>query len=434
MNPTETSEPPSRVRVLFADQLNLARGKYIPRAFAEKGAARFCAGAYALTYERQNVPAPGGGLDSGLPDIEARFDPSAYRPGWEPNTEIALADLEFQGEPFELCGRTALKRAIAAWRADGLDPMVGLEGEAFIFQRDADGAWVPYDTPGAFVYGTGPFTDPHGLTDEIWAMAEKCGFPIESLNAEFDTPQFELTLQYADALKACDDFFLFRTMARELLFRRGFLLSFMPKPLADRGGSGLHINLSFKNKKGENALAAGLGEASVGKLAGGVIAGLVRHHEALTGLLAPTTNSYERLVPASLCGYWANWGFDHRGVAVRVSAERGPAARLEHRLGDCAASPYVAVASVLNAARLGVKNRYDLPPAETGDGIETVNTDRCAPGDFGAALDALEADRALIDALGPTLVANYLVVKRAEIAELEGRSRAEVFDYYAPFL
>src|SRR5690606_31814753 len=140
-------------------------------------------------------------------------------------------------EDFPLCGRSALKRAIAAWRAKGLDPMVGIEMEAYVFQRGSDGGWVPYDTPGAFVYGTGPFSDPAGLIDEIWAMAAECDLPIESINAEYDAPQFELTLHYADALKAADDAFLFRQMAREVLYRRGYLLSFLPKPFADKSGS-----------------------------------------------------------------------------------------------------------------------------------------------------------------------------------------------------
>lgn len=425
---------PERVRVLFADQLNLARGKYLPMSKAREGSARFCVGAYAVTYARQMIPAPGAGVDCGLPDMEAVFDPQDLRPGWEANTQIALADLKMNESPAPLCGRGALKRAIAAWRAKGCEPMVGLEGEAYIFQRNADGAWVPYNTPGAFVYGTGPFTDPDGLVDLIWQAAYACNIPIESLNAEYDTPQFELTLCYADALKACDDFFLFRTMAREILFRRGYLLSFMPKPLADRSGSGLHINLSFNDKAGRNLFTGGTAQTGLPDLESNCIAGLLRHHEALGAVMAPTVNSYARLRPASLCGYWANWGYDHRGVAVRVSGERGAGARIEHRTADCAASPYVAVAAALQAALLGVENGQNLPPAETGDGIDTVNTARSVASNLGASLDALEHDTALSAAIGQGLVDNFIAIKRAEIEELSGASPAEIFDYYAPFL
>ena len=134
----------------------------------------------------------------------------------------------------------------------------------------------------------------------------------------------------------------------------------------------------------------------------------------MSALLAPTVNSYRRLRPASLAGYWANWGYDHRGVAVRIPGERGPATRIEHRLGDGAANPYVAAATVLQAARLGVENEYALPPAETGDGLETVDTEICVPENLGAALDALEQDDALVSAVGELLVSNFVGIKRKE--------------------
>ena len=89
--------PFERARLLFADQLNLARGKYVPMTEAAKGHARFCVGTYAVTYDRALVAAPGGGLLDGLPDMELTFDPDAMRPGWEPGTRIGLGQLQFKG-------------------------------------------------------------------------------------------------------------------------------------------------------------------------------------------------------------------------------------------------------------------------------------------------------------------------------------------------
>lgn len=432
--PSSCSAPFERARLLFADQLNLARGKYVPMTEAGKGHARFCVGTYAVTYAKTLVAAPGGGLLDGLPDMEMTFDPDALRPSWEPGTRIALGQLQFKGEPFALCGRGALMRAIAAWRARGLEPMVGIEMEAYVYQRDAAGNWVPYDTPGAFVYGTGPFTDPAGLVDAIWESAQACGIPIESINAEFDAPQFELTLRFADALKAADDAFLFRQMAREVLWRRGYLLSFLPKPIAGLSGSGLHFNISFRDAAGHNVFADDATAPVKSDTMRGAIAGMLHHHEALAGILAPLTNSYARLQPASLSGYWANWGIDHRSVTVRVSAETGPAARIEHRMADGAASPYVAIAALLHAALLGIDRGYPLPEPETQDGLETISTDRHTPHDLGSALDALEADTALVAALGPDLVANYLSIKREELNELSDRDEAGQIAYYLPYI
>ena len=427
-------DAPKRVRILFADQLNLARGKYVPSSEAAKGHARMCVGTFAVTYDKSLVDAPGGGMLDGLPDMEMVFDPADLRPSWESGTEIALSDLRFKGESFGLCGRSALKRAIEGWRVTGLEPMVGIEMEAYIFQRGPDGDWVPYDTPGAFVYGTGPFSDPAGLVEDIWGYAVACNLPIESINAEFDAPQFELTMRFADALKAADDAFLFRQMAREILFKRGYLLSFLPKPFADKSGSGLHFNISFRDKSGRNVFADDVSSGKLSDTMKGCIAGLLHHHEGLSAIMAPLTNSYARLQPGSLSGYWANWGIDHRSVTVRVSAETGPAARIEHRMADCAASPYFALAAALQAALLGVQNSYELPDAETNDGLEMTNTERHTPHSLGEALDALEADTLLSKATGAELIANFIAVKRQELTNLDGKSAREQVAYYLHYI
>ena len=423
-----------RIRVLFCDHLNLARGKYVPRAIAESGTLRQCVGVYAVDYERALIPAPGSGVPEGLPDMEAVFDLDRVRPGWEPGTGVVVADLEKEGQPLGLCARSALARAIAAWQETGLAPFLGIELEAFVFERDSAGNWVPYDTPGAYVYGTGTAVDPAGLVDDIWSQAEACGFPLEAINSEFDWPQFEFTLRYRDALGAIDDIFLFRLMAREVAAKRGYLLSFMPKPLSDRGGSGVHLNLSFADRDGNNACADPAQADGLSELARRCIAGLMHHHRSMAGLIAPTVNSYRRLRPASLAGYWANWGYDHRGVAVRVPGERGPATRIEHRVADGAANPYVAAAAMLQAARLGVENGYPLPPAETGDGLESVDTDVTVPENLGAALDALEQDAALVSAIGALLVANHVGIKRKEWDDYLGSTTDWEMSRYLNFL
>jgi len=197
---------------------------------------------------------------------------------WQNATEIALGDLYIDDEPFGLCARSRLKHTISQWQSLGLTPKIGLETEAYIFQRDQDGIWRPYDTPGAFVYGTGPENDPRGLVDEIWETASACGIPLESANGEFDNGQIELTLRFDDALKACDDTFLMRVMARELALKKGLLLSFMPKPIPDRGGSGLHVNFSFTDQDGSNVIAP---DGELSDLAKHCMAGLIHHHQGL---------------------------------------------------------------------------------------------------------------------------------------------------------
>ncbi len=424
----------NRARVLFADHLNLARGKYLPFEAARHGVSRHCIGLWALGYDRDMTPAPGTMMLEGLPDFEARFDLNHMRRGWEDDTGVVVADLYREDEPLPLCTRGALRRAIADWNELGLSPKLGIEFEGYVFRRDDNGQWVPYDTPGAYVYGTGAAIDPAGLVDDVWAQAEACGFPLEFICSEYDWPQFEFTLRYDDALKAVDDAFLFKIMAREILLKRGYLLTYMPKPLVGKGGNGLHFNLSLNDEGGGNVINDPKGQDGLSDLARECVAGLVAHHEGMTALLAPTVNSYRRLRPASLAGYWANWGHDHRGVAVRVPAERGKGARIEHRVADGAANPYIAAATVLQAARLGTVEKPELPPAETGDGLENVDTDRHIPENLGAALVAMEADKSLAAAIGQEVIDHFAVVKQAEFQRFLDHTTDWEMNEYLPFL
>lgn len=420
----------NRTRVMFCDMLNLARGKYVPVEQAKSGSIGFARGAFAVSYDRDLLAVPGCGVYEGLPDMELRLD-ETRRKSWQRGTEIALGQLEVDHAPFGLCARSQLGRTISEWEAMGLKPMVGLETEAYLFQRDEDGVWRPYDTPGAFVYGTGPANDPRGVMDDIWEMAHACDIPIESMNGEYDNGQFELTLRFDDAMKACDDTFLMKTMAREVALKKGLLLTFLPKPIPDRGGSGLHVNFSFSDEKGQNPIAP---KGELTELAKQCMAGLIKHHEALAGLLAITVNSYDRLGPASMAGYWANWAEDHRLVTTRCSSTSPKSARLEHRMADCATNPYQAVTAVLQAAKLGVEGKMELQPAEDLDGLENVRETRHVPSALDKSLEALDQDKSLRMAVGELYCDALLYLKRDEFQRLEGKSVDEIRNYYLPFI
>jgi len=420
----------TRTRVMFNDMLNLSRGKYVPIDVAADGAIGFARGAFAVSYDRDLLPVPGCGVYDGLPDMELVLD-KERRKAWQSATEIALGDLYVDDAPFGLCPRGALKRAVSDWADLGYTPMIGLETEAYIFQRDEDGIWRPYDTPGAFVYGTGPENDPKGVMDDIWEAAHEADIPIESMNGEYDNGQFELTLRFDHAVKACDDAFLLKTMAREIGLKKGLLLTFLPKPVPDRGGSGLHVNFSLSDKDGNNAIAP-TGELS--DLAKHSMAGLIHHHEGLAGLLATTVNSYDRLSAGSLAGYWANWADDHRLVTTRCSTKSPKSARLEHRMADCATNPYQATAAVLQAARLGFENKLPLQPAEDLDGIENVREKRHIPSGLDKSMNALDKDVPLRQAVGEAYCDAFLYLKRDEFKRLLGKSVDEVRDYYLPFI
>jgi glutamine synthetase len=403
-----------RIRVLWPDHLGLPRGKYLPMRLASNG-SHHCVTTFALGYDRSMIPAPGSFLLEGLKDVRSTHDPDQVHPGWEDDrTGVAVGHLEMDGEPYKWSARYALQQAIAAWGELGYRPQVGLELEAYVIEPDADGGWRPWRTPRSFVYATGRLADPHGVIDDIMRSAAASGFRIESINAEFDEGQFELTLEYDDALRAADDAFLFRVLARETALKHGYDLTFLGKPFAGISGSGVHVNFSMVDVDGNNAFADPAAADGLSALAKGALAGLCAHHQAMTALCAPTVNAYRRLQPASLNGYWANWGHEHRCAGNRVPSARGSSTRIENRLADGAANVHLAVAAVLQGALLGVTEGLPCPDPLTEDGFDHVNTDVGSAPSLAVALQHLAADRAFVAAVGADIVDNFIANKQAE--------------------
>ncbi len=427
-----------RLRALFIDHLSIARGKYLPASKIGDGSTRLARATFGVHYDRDLLlDAPHAMVREGMPDMELRWRGEDIRDSWEPNTKIVLGDLyDNDGAPLPLCPRGALKRAIADWQVHGLTPKLGIELEAYAMQGDEKGRLRPYDSPGGVVYGTGPFADPIRINDIIWRKAEEMGFKLEMITAEFDSPQFEYTLMFDDALKAVDDIVLFRLMAREVALDHGIILTFLPKPIPELGGSGMHINFSFADADGNNALSSGEkgGPDHLNDLSRGCLAGLVHHHKGLAALTAPTAGSYLRLQPAALSGYWKNWGGDHRAVTTRVSSEGGAKARLEHRMADASSSPYTAAAAVLQAARLGYEGKLTLPPMETGDGFEKTDAKEGVATNLRKAVQDMVADKALTDAVGAELAEHQAFMKEHEFRKTRDLEPNALLDFYVWFV
>lgn len=404
-----------RLRVLFPDTFGFARGKYVPIAEAT-GDLNFSLTAFGIGYNRDLIPAPGAAVLEGMGDIRAIYNPAASRPSWQKRTEIVIADLFAEGQPLDIAPRSALRRAAKSLSDASYTPQIGIELEGYVLEQTNDNKWVPWNTPSAHCYGTGLLADPSGLIDDIMEAAAYTGIPIETASAEYDSAQFEFTIRYDDPLTAIDNAFLLRLLCREKAIEHGLMMTFLGRPFNDRGGNGMHINLSLNDSEGLNLFYDPDDKKELSQLARHTVAGLLVHHEALTALCAPTVNSYKRLFSGQLSGYWANWGYDHRSVAVRVPSDRGKGTRIESRLADGSANPYLATAAILQACQLGIVGKLDPPPPEEGDGLEKGNTERCCPENLSMALDALEADMNLVAAVGPAIVSHFVAMKRVEWA------------------
>ena len=428
-----------RLRLLYPDVLGLERGKYLFGEVAEAGHSAFCVGVYPLTHDREILMVPNTQFDVGLHDIEVMLDRESLRPGWETDTVVGIGDASAHGAPVPIDPRHVLRQSVEAWREMGLTPQISFELEFYLMEEDVSGTWRPVVLPGHRVYGTGMAVDPSGCVDAMVGALLASDFTLESWSSEYDESAFEINVRYNDAIPAADEAFLFRLLTREIAARHGKLATFLGRPLNERGGSGMHVNLSFRRDDGSNAFHDPHDPDGLSDLARQSIAGILAHHEGMAAIMAPHVNAYKRLQPDMLNGYWANWGHDDRSVSVRVPPARGEGTRLEQRTADAAANPYLVGAAVLHAARFGVLDEMALKPPQPVNG--DPDTDVRIPPDLESALGALNADERLCAALGPEIVEAFTILKRGEweryVSATEDPSTTNVTDwelrYYLPY-
>ena len=410
-----------RVRVMWSDINGLSHGRYVPeRRLHEHG--HHAVTTLTMGINREILPVQGYAADVGFPDLSTVPLAETRRPGWEPDTDVMIADLEFGGGQLALGPRNALKRAVDAWRALGYEPMLGFELEFYVMKPDdaAPGGYAPLQLPSHRVYGVGLGGVDTDLTFDLFDTAEHSELDIEGIMAEFSPGQMELNLKYGPALDSADRAFIAKELTREVAARHGHWITYMGRPIADGVGSGLHINLSLiPVGGGRNVFDDPSGEHGLSGLARQCLGGLLAHHEGLAAMSAPLVNSYKRLIPGIIAGYWANWGLDNRMSTFRVPGERGEATRIENRMPCGSANPYLAAAVMLNAALLGVVDGIDCGEPQTGDGDSEPNTDRHTPHNLADALDAFEADSVLCEAMGADLVRCFVTIRRDELARWE---------------
>jgi glutamine synthetase len=233
---------------------------------------------------------------------------------------------------------------------------------------------------------------------------------------EFHPGQYELNMRYGPALDAADRAFLAKELTREVAAQNGFHVTYMGRPAADLVGSGLHINFSLcKTGDTGNCFDGPKDVHGISAVARRCLGGLLAHHHAISAFSAPLINSYKRLLPGLIAGYWANWGLDNRTSTYRVPGERGAATRIENRMPCGSADPYLSAAAMLQAALLGFDADLDCGEPQSGDGDAEPNTDRHTPASLAEALDALAGDAEMTQAMGADLVRVYLALRRNEV-------------------
>lgn len=409
------------VRVIYPDLIGTDRARdvlvdHLPAA-CEHGLA-FCKAVYHTTPQGDVVPVAGG-LDAGLPDVCVRPDLSTLAAlPWEPGVATCLGEVidPATSGPAAESPRDLLRAVLARCAEHGLRPVVGPELEYFLLEP-APGTPTGWrrasQTPGA-VYTAGLRADPGNHLLRTLRRLRDLGLGVVTGNHEFDGGQYEINLTHSEALDAADRAFRFKAAVKELARAEGNLATFMAKPFGDAGGSGFHLHLSCDDADGGNAFDDPAGAHGLSATARHAIAGVIAHAPALAALANPTINSYKRFGPDTLAPWLIDWGLDNRSAMIRIPPERGSGARLELRLGDASANPYLLIAGTIAAALLGIQAGEEPPAPLEGYGYDTARS-ALLPTGLSAALDALEADTALTDVLGKHFTASYLSYKRNEV-------------------
>lgn len=419
------------IRLLWTDLNGVARGISLPaselEAASEEGVG-FANGVAELTLEPGLLDDPKYGPQGG--DMMAVADRESLTPlSWRDGTAVVFSDLTtVDGRPFDLCARSALRSVVETCRDRGLEPYAGVESEFSVLAPDGDGGWEPFNRRCSYDMDA---LDQGADLLAAWSSAmETAGHEVLGIHQESQPGQFEVNVAYDDALATADGIAFFRHMAKAVTRNHGLKATFMPRPHAGEDANGMHFHLSLWDGD-ENLFVGGDDaedvqfpagkhphDAGISDTARHFMGGLLDHMKALTAVCAPTVNSYKRLVP----GIWApvniTWGPDNRSTVLRLPPELGSATRVEHRVPDSAANPYLALAASLAAGLDGIDNETD-PGSGTLANAYREDHERL-PRTLPEALTHLENDDVLREALGEALVTEFVKLKRDEFDRYQG--------------
>lgn len=328
-----------------------------------------------------------------------------------------------EGNAFDGCPRGILKRVIAQAAELGYSMSAGPEAEFFLFQRAADGSATTHTHDGAGYFDLAPTDLGEQCRREIVIALENLGFEIEAAHHEVAAGQHEIDFKYGDALSTADKLSVFRFVVRKVARDMGLHATFMPKPIFGENGSGMHVHMSLFQDDVNAFYEEGAEDGGVSDLMRWYVGGLLHHGRALAAVTNPTVNSYKRLVPGYEAPTHLAWSMRNRSPLIRVPARRGIGTRCELRMPDPSCNPYLAFAVMLAAGLDGVKNKID-PPAPVSGNVYTMSARersrlkiKSLPANLGEAVDILEKNSVIKDALGEHAFKQFVHAKRSEWAE-----------------
>jgi glutamine synthetase len=430
------------VRLSFPDQHGILRGKTVMAGEAAAVMRNGCAITTTLiakdTSHKTVFPVFTAGGGFGMPEMEGGgdflmiADPTTFKVlPWAPRTGWVLCDMYFaNGRPVPFSTRHLYRRALHKLADAGFDYVAGLEVEFHVFKLDnprltpADATW-PGEAPDVSLLSQGYQYLTETRFDQIEPILETLrrdvialGLPLRSVEIELGPSQCEFTFHPQVGLLPADTMMLFRSAAKQICRRQGYHASFMARPkLANVLSSGWHLHQSLRDLSTNVNAFTSSDKEPLSRAGRNFLAGLLSHARAAAAFTTPTINGYKRYRSYSLAPDRAIWGRDNRGVMIRVLGGPGdPAARLENRVGEPAANPYLYMASQIFTGLDGMERMLDPgPSADTPYEAQALQL----PKSLEEALRALRNDACLADGFGRNFIDYYLRIKDAEIARYQ---------------
>jgi len=330
--------------------------------------------------------------------------------------------------PFEGDPRSILKKSLQKISDKGYNYNIGPEPEFFIIDKDEEGNYIPHDD--ASYFDVEPIDKGPNFRRKLVFDLEELGFEVEASHHEVAPGQNEIAFKFDDALKTADAVITFKQAIKAIVDNMGYMVTFMPKPFFGVNGSGMHCHQSlFKN--GENLFSDDNSDTGLSQEALYFMGGLLKHSAGLSAVVAPTVNSYKRLVPGYEAPVYVAYGLKNRSALIRIPAARGKGTRIEYRCPDPSCNPYLAFAAMLEAGLDGINNKID-PGEPTELNIYKLTDEELEekgittlPASLWEAYHAFEEDEVLKKGLGSHISEKFLESKYAEWDEY----RIQVFGY-----
>ena len=417
--------PSGKVKLAFTDIDGVLRGKYISKEkflSVYDSSTSFCDVIFGwdaadAAYDNSSFT----GWHTGYPDCPARIDTSTFRKvPWESDVPFFLGDfIDADNRPSSVCPRQLVKKVLGDATTLGYTPLFSQEFEWYNFKETPQSAndkgfrnMTPL-TPGMFGYSVLRTSLNNPFFSDLFELLTKFDVPIEGLHTETGPGTYEAAIIYSDILLAADRAVLFKTAVKEIAFRHGIMATFMAKVNEQLPGCGGHIHQSLW-KKEQNVFYDEKAPSKMSEVMKHYVAGQLYCLPFILPMLAPTINSYKRLVEGAWAPTTLTWGTDNRTVALRVLPGSKRSCRLETRVPGADVNPYLAMAACLASGLYGIKNKIELKsPATVGNGYRDFSNG-VLPRTLDEATAKMKGSEIAKEMLGEAFVEHFIQTREWE--------------------